>query len=74
MIEDLRANINFLPRYDFDTMKLCTDEFVRLHALNTEIFKQNLSSGTPSQEAVTLANMRGQIMERLKALLLRLPQ
>jgi hypothetical protein len=36
MIEELRVNVNFLPRYDTETMKLCIDEFMRLHALNAE--------------------------------------
>lgn len=37
LIEELRANANFLPRYDAETMKLCNDEFLRLHALNAEL-------------------------------------
>lgn len=36
MIEELRLNVNFIARYDADTIKLCVDEIIRLHALNAE--------------------------------------
>lgn len=36
MIEDLRLNWNFIPRYDAETMRLCTDEISRLYSLNEE--------------------------------------